>query len=61
MEETYEIGESKGKSNIVLQKFAEIGGTKHYYTPHNLPELCNTFKTISDAIQTNYESKLNSK
>ena len=61
MDQQYEIGESKGKSNIVLQKIAEIGGTQHYYTPRNLHELCDTFKTISDAIQTNYKLKLNSK
>ena len=57
-EEQYEFGEIKGKSEEMLQKIAQLGGTERCYNSNNLKELCNVFNKISDAIETNYKLKL---
>lgn len=59
LESTYDFGNCYKKSKEIIQKIAELGGTKCYYNPHNLNNLCNSFSKISKVIQTNYILKLN--
>ena len=44
--------------NEMLKKIAEIGGTNNYYISDSLGGLFKIFKTINEAIETNYGLKL---
>ena len=44
--------------NNILENIAKIGGTKNYYASKSLEELYKTFKSINEAIETNFGLKL---
>ena len=58
-ENTYDFGEIKGKSLEMLNEIAEFGGTKQVYNSDSLISLCDAFRNINEAIETNYRLKLN--
>ena len=55
-ENLFNLVEDKGEK--ILEQIAEIGQTEHHYNSNSLIGLCNTFKLINEAIQTNYKLKL---
>lgn len=55
-ENLFNLVEEKGAK--ILQQIAELGQTEHHYNSNSLISLCNTFKLINEAIQTNYKLKL---
>ena len=57
-EETYNFGECKGKSEDILKEIAEMGETNIVYNSDSLETLCNAFKRINEAIETNYRLAL---
>jgi hypothetical protein len=48
----------KENGENILKEIAELGQTEHHYNSNSLISLCNTFKLINEAIQTNYKLKL---
>lgn len=45
---------SSESAKNTLNKIAEYGGTKGYFTPKNLDELSDTFSKISDTIEKTF-------
>lgn len=57
-EKKYDCGYAAGKAEATLEKIAQLGGTKKYYTSENLQELTDVFKEINDEIENNFGLKL---
>ena len=58
-EDNYDFGDCKGKSEEILKEIAKMGETNIVYNSDSLETLCNAFKRINEAIETNYRLKLN--
>lgn len=57
-EPNYDFGKIKGKSLEILNEISKCGGNHEVYTSDSLESLCNVFKKINEAIETNYRLQL---
>jgi len=53
-EPQYDFGAFKGKAEEIVQKIAELGGTKNYMLAKDTIELSKVFKEINQAIKTEF-------
>lgn len=53
-ESRYEFGDFEGKAEEIVQKIAELGGTKNYKLANDTIELSKVFKEINQAIKTEF-------
>ena len=50
----YEFGDFKGKAEEILQKIAELGETKQYFSAGTIIDLSKIFKKINYAIKNEF-------
>lgn len=50
----YEFGKFKGKAEEIVQRIAELGGTKNFKYANDTYELSKIFREINQAIKTEF-------